>query len=266
MAQTRRTVAVSGVFDDIRSRDVRLVEQAAAAGDVRVVLWDTPASGSAPRFPRAEREYFLRAVRWTAAVEPRPGAEDQQGLPFAPDAWAMTEEQATPARLAWCRQHGVEPLVIGPALLARLPEPAEPVLGTAPRAIVTGCFDWLHSGHVRFFEEAAALGQLIVGLGSDANIRRLKGEGHPLYPEAERRYMVAAIRHVAAAVINAGEGWLDAVPAIQRFRPRCYVVNEDGDRPEKRAFCTEYGLEYVVLRRLPSPGLPRRQSTDLRGF
>jgi hypothetical protein len=45
-----------------------------------------------------------------------------------------------------------------------------------------------------------------------------------------------------------------------------YVVNEDGDQPEKREFCRAHGLEYVVLERRPHPGLPRRTSTDLRGY
>jgi hypothetical protein len=45
-----------------------------------------------------------------------------------------------------------------------------------------------------------------------------------------------------------------------------YAVNEDGDKPEKRAFCERQGIEYVVLKRLPKPGLPKRESTILRGF
>jgi hypothetical protein len=43
-------------------------------------------------------------------------------------------------------------------------------------------------------------------------------------------------------------------------------VNEDGDRPEKRQYCEAHGIEYRVLKRLPKPGLPRRQSRELRGF
>jgi hypothetical protein len=43
-------------------------------------------------------------------------------------------------------------------------------------------------------------------------------------------------------------------------------VNEDGDKPEKRDYCREHGIEYVVLKRLPKEGLPRRESTKLRGF
>jgi len=43
-------------------------------------------------------------------------------------------------------------------------------------------------------------------------------------------------------------------------------VNEDGDKIEKRRFCEENGLEYIVLKRTPKSGLPRRSSTDLRGY
>ena len=59
---------------------------------------------------------------------------------------------------------------------------------------------------------------------------------------------------------------MDAEPEIERTAPDIYVVNEDGDKPEKRAFCAEHGLEYVVLKRTPKDGLSKRSSTDLRGF
>ena len=135
-----------------------------------------------------------------------------------------------------------------------------------PKVIVTGCYDWLHSGHVRFFEEVSELGDLYVAAGNDANVRHLKGEGHPLQCQEERRYMVGAIRYVTQALITSGHGWMDAEPDIERLKPAMYAVNEDGDKPEKRAFCAEHGLEYVVLKRTPKAGLSKRSSTDLRGF
>jgi glycerol-3-phosphate cytidylyltransferase-like family protein len=103
-------------------------------------------------------------------------------------------------------------------------------------------------------------------VGNDASVRQLKGEGHPLFPQDYRRYMVQSIRYVTCAVITKGMGWLDAAPNIDEIQPDIYVVNEDGDRPEKRAFCEARGLEYVVLKRTPKPGLRPRSSTDLRGF
>jgi cytidyltransferase-like protein len=131
---------------------------------------------------------------------------------------------------------------------------------------VTGCYDWFHSGHVRFFEEVSSHGDLYVAVGHDANVRLLKGEGRPLFPQAERRYLVGSIRFVTQAMVSTGDGWLDAEPEIQRLKPDVYAVNEDGDVPEKRDYCEQHGIEYLVLNRTPAPGLPKRSSTELRGF
>jgi len=103
-------------------------------------------------------------------------------------------------------------------------------------------------------------------VGHDANIRLLKGEGHPLFPQAERRYLAGAIRHVKQALVSSGDGWVDADPEIRRLAPDIYAVNEDGDRGGKREYCQKMGIEYLVLKRTPAPGLPPRSSTDLRGF
>ena len=142
----------------------------------------------------------------------------------------------------------------------------ESAAGPRKKVLVTGCYDWLHSGHVRFFEEVAEFGDLYVVLGHDANIALLKGPGHPLFGQEERRYMVGAIRYVHEARIATGHGWLDAEPEICQIQPDIYAVNEDGDRPEKREYCLAHGIDYRVLARVPKAGLLQRQSTALRGF
>ena len=146
-----------------------------------------------------------------------------------------------------------------------LPDPGL-TLPDAPRVIVTGSFDWLHSGHVRFFMDAAEFGPLFVVVGSDKNVELLKGPGHPLQGEAERRYMVGSLSVVHECLISTGSGWMDAEPEIGRIRPTSYVVNEDGDQLEKREFCETQGIDYIVLKRVPQTGLPVRSSTELRGF
>jgi hypothetical protein len=78
--------------------------------------------------------------------------------------------------------------------------------------------------------------------------------------------MVQSIRYVKQALISTGCGWMDAEPEIALIKPDIYAVNEDGDKPEKRAFCEGHGIQYVVLKRIPKEGLPQRQSTDFRGF
>ncbi|MEK6709688.1 MAG: adenylyltransferase/cytidyltransferase family protein [Nitrospinota bacterium] len=60
-----------------------------------------------------------------------------------------------------------------------------------------GCFDILHVGHVRYLREARALGDvLVVAVNSDASARRLKGEGRPYTPEAERLEILASLEPV----------------------------------------------------------------------
>lgn len=60
-----------------------------------------------------------------------------------------------------------------------------------------GVFDLLHRGHVEYLHKARALGDvLILGLNSDASVRRLKGPGRPLMPEADRAAVLAALEAV----------------------------------------------------------------------
>jgi D-glycero-beta-D-manno-heptose 1-phosphate adenylyltransferase len=60
-----------------------------------------------------------------------------------------------------------------------------------------GVFDLLHVGHVRYLAQARALGDaLVVALNSDRAVRELKGPNRPVFEEAERAEIIAAIRHV----------------------------------------------------------------------
>ena len=118
------------------------------------------------------------------------------------------------------------------------------------KVFVSGCYDLLHSGHVEFFRQAAQYGDLYVGIGSDETILHYKGH-RTLYDENERLFMVKAIRYVKDAFINKGSGIMDFIPTVDMLKPDILVVNEDGDKEEKRRFCKERGIEYVVLERTP---------------
>ena len=169
----------------------------------------------------------------------------------------------------FCEIHGLEYRVLARDQLRGFPyETSGSNAGHSvqKKVIVTGCFDWFHSGHVRFFEEVSGLGDLYVVVGHGANIHLLKGKGHPVFSEEERRYMVQAVRFVTEALISTGQGWMDAEPEIAILKPDIYAVNEDGNQPEKEQFCKTHGIRYAVLKRTPKEGLPKRSSTDLRGF
>ncbi|MEU3019102.1 MULTISPECIES: adenylyltransferase/cytidyltransferase family protein [unclassified Nocardiopsis] len=94
-----------------------------------------------------------------------------------------TDEQATPLDLLWFQR----------------PEPQEgPV-------VVTGVFDVLHVGHVRFLQSIAARGlPLVVGIESDERVRAWKGPGRPVNPAEERAETIAALACVAGAFVIEG--------------------------------------------------------------
>jgi cytidyltransferase-like protein len=131
------------------------------------------------------------------------------------------------------------------------------------KVFVSGCFDMLHSGHVRFLEEAAAYGEVHVGIGSDQTVLELKGRC-PVYTQAERKYLLEALRHVKACYVNTGSGIMDFLRELNRVSPDYFVVNEDGNTPAKLQLCRRLGIRYVVLKRLPQGKLPARSTTNLR--
>jgi cytidyltransferase-like protein len=131
------------------------------------------------------------------------------------------------------------------------------------KVFVTGCFDMLHSGHVRFLEEAAGFGEVHVGIGSDRTVKELKGR-YPVTTQEERKYLLESLRHVKACYINSGSGIMDFLKELRRVSPAIFVVNEDGNTPAKAQLCERLGIGYVVLQRNPRKHLPARSTTSLR--
>lgn len=79
-----------------------------------------------------------------------------------------------------------------------------------------GVFDLLHPGHVQYLEEVRALGDfLVVGLNSDASVRRLKGPGRPLQDEQARARILLGLRSVDAVVRFEEDTPLALITALQ---------------------------------------------------
>jgi cytidyltransferase-like protein len=273
-----KTVVVSGSFDDLNFPQMRFLEEASKLGRLHVALWSDDmvlaVTGEPPKFDLSEREYWMQSIRYVDRYTVAPGIFDVDTVPLMdtiqPDIWVINAESDNSRTRSFCAEHGLAYHPLTPAVLEEVPAAAPAASSnnqhTRKRVLVTGTFDWLHSGHLRFFEETAELGELYVVVGHDDNIKLLKGEEHPLFPQDVRRYMVGSIRCVKQALISTGHGWLDAEPEIVQIKPDIYAVNEDGAVEEKRVYCEAHGIEYLVLKRTPKKGLVQRSSTDLRGF
>jgi D-beta-D-heptose 7-phosphate kinase/D-beta-D-heptose 1-phosphate adenosyltransferase len=88
-----------------------------------------------------------------------------------------------------------------------------------------GCFDILHTGHARYLHEARRQGDvLVVGLNSDASVRRLKGEGRPVVREGDRAELLASLDCVDYVVVFEDDTPLDLIRAVE---PDVLVKGED---------------------------------------
>jgi hypothetical protein len=76
--------------------------------------------------------------------------------------------------------------------------------------------------------------------------------------------MVQSVNCVKQAFISQGSGMLDFLKEIKEIQPDMFIVNEDGNLPEKKRLCEELGIEYKILKREPHVGLSPRSTTQLR--
>lgn len=131
------------------------------------------------------------------------------------------------------------------------------------KVFVSGCFDVLHSGHVRFLEEAAQLGDVYVSIGSDETVKALKNRP-TVYNQDERKYLLESLKFVKEVFVGPDSGILDFAPLLAIVQPDIFFVNADGDTEQKRQFIESLGIQYVVSQRIPKEKLPPRSTTAIR--
>ncbi len=128
---------------------------------------------------------------------------------------------------------------------------------TARLCFTNGCFDLLHPGHVRYLEDARALGDfLVVGLNSDASVARLKGTGRPLQDEAARASVLLGLRSVDAVVRFNEDTPLELIKALQ---PDVLVKGGDYtlDTVVGRDAVETYGGHVVIIPLIPGHSTSR---------
>jgi rfaE bifunctional protein nucleotidyltransferase chain/domain len=94
-----------------------------------------------------------------------------------------------------------------------------------PVVFTNGCFDLLHVGHVRYLKEARSLGaSLIVGVNSDASVRKLKGLERPIQCESDRAEILASLECVSLSILFSED---TPESLIKRIRPDILVKGGD---------------------------------------
>jgi rfaE bifunctional protein nucleotidyltransferase chain/domain len=89
-------------------------------------------------------------------------------------------------------------------------------MGGKKIVFTNGCFDLLHLGHIDYLNRAADLGDvMVVGLNTDASVRKLKGENRPLQDEKSRLFIMASLACVAAVILFDEPTPLNLIEAIQ---------------------------------------------------
>lgn len=135
--------------------------------------------------------------------------------------------------------------------------------------MVSGYFDGLHSGHTRFFQEASHYGRVLVAMGCDERLRKVKNT-EPIYPELERLYMALSCKYVEDAFIMPevdSEGGAVWERYLDIYKPFYFIANDDLS-PEweniQREICEKHNVRFLKLKRTPAPFLNERSSSELR--
>ncbi|MFH1162102.1 MAG: adenylyltransferase/cytidyltransferase family protein [Candidatus Jorgensenbacteria bacterium] len=123
-----------------------------------------------------------------------------------------------------------------------------------------GCFDVTHAGHVIFLEECKKYGDiLVVEVGSDARVKRNKGEGLPIFNQHMRIKMIDSLKPVDYAFFepflhNETHPLEIKDEILKNLKPNFYVVNEDSfDVPYLETVARKHGTKLIVLKRYCPP-------------
>ena len=113
--------------------------------------------------------------------------------------------------------------------------------------LANGCFDFFHVGHIRYLAGAKALGEvLIVGINSDAQVRKLKGDNRPFMPEHERAEIISALKFVDYVTIFDEPTVTELLRAV---RPDFHAKGTDytTETVPEREIVREYGGQTAIV-------------------
>jgi rfaE bifunctional protein nucleotidyltransferase chain/domain len=277
IALTTDSSALTAIGNDLGFDRVfaRQIEALGRPGDVVLAISTSGTSANVLAAARAARRGGLTVVGLCGRSESALGAEAQIEIAVPGDTAASVQERHLVVEHCLCRavEQGMLAAAGADARSGSLPAGSVVTLDrllalragwrAAGRVVVwtNGVFDLVHRGHLHSLEAARALGDvLVVGINSDASVRRLKGPDRPLIAERERAELLAALRVVDYVTVfeeDTPEAVLAALQPDVHTKGADYA-GPDGKPVPERALVEAYGGRVEFL-----PLLPERSTTRL---
>lgn len=113
------------------------------------------------------------------------------------------------------------------------------------KVFTNGCFDLLHSGHIYLFKTIKQLlpsSELIVGLNSDASIRKIKGWNRPIIDEDERMYILSSLSYIDSVILFDD---ITPIKLIENIKPDILV--KGGDYLNQKIIGTEFCKSVLII-------------------
>ena len=122
--------------------------------------------------------------------------------------------------------------------------------------LVGGCFDLLHYGHIKFLEEAKSHGDwLVIALGSDENVRRMKGNSRPIHSQKQRKEMLEALSVVDEVIsLLPMRTDLEYFDFVKKIRPSVIAITQGDPLEGKKEEQTKIvDAELIIIPKIHTP-------------
>ena len=141
----------------------------------------------------------------------------------------------------------------------------------------SGCFDIAHSGHPLFIEQIREVGEkfakkgqsvlVVVGLGKDSVIKKLKGNKRPVNPELNKAYLLASYKDVDYVILDSSDvkdDKIDFEKTLNYLKPDIFVLNDDDSSIDvKRNLCKNLKITFKLVKRIVPDFLEPTSSSQI---
>ena len=110
------------------------------------------------------------------------------------------------------------------------------------KIFTNGCFDIVHRGHIELLKFCKSYGRVIVGLNSDASVRKLKGPSRPIFSQKDRKFLLESCKYVDKVIIFDEETPLEL---IKEIKPD--IIVKGGDYTEDQVVGKDFCKSVIIF-------------------